>query len=191
MVLSKDEYKTTKEFYITFSQEEFSPADPTNPCLNYPTVEYESYAECDDHFVTRSLPPSLKPFWAVDNLSEASNTFSLETETWKNMEKLDDLFSGILPSDCLRPCLQTTATVEEGTVSSFEQSMISLAFSDEVCVKKTSVDKFSFMDSLNYFGSNLGLWPGLGLYQVLELVVGLVVASKVCNKIVIFFQTNK
>ena len=57
--------------------------------MNYPTEEYESYAECDDHFVTRSLPPGLKPFWAVDNISQASNTFSFEGElfnfdTWIN-----------------------------------------------------------------------------------------------------------
>ena len=61
---------------IIYSQEEYSPEDPANPCVNYPTKEYESYAECDDHFVRRSLPPGLKPFWIVDNISEATNSFS-------------------------------------------------------------------------------------------------------------------
>ena len=56
-------------------------------------------------------------------------------------------------------------------------------FNDEV--------SFSFIVSLNYFGSNLGLWPGLGLYQVLELLVGLVIASKVFNRIVIILQRYK
>ena len=51
---------------------EHSPDDPAYPCVNYPTEEYESYAECDDHFVTRSLPPGLKPFWTVDNIREGS-----------------------------------------------------------------------------------------------------------------------
>ena len=51
--------------------------------MNYPTEEYESYAECDDHFVTRSLPPGLKPFWAVDNISEATNTFSMKTDVYE------------------------------------------------------------------------------------------------------------
>ena len=36
---------------LVFSQEEFSPEDPANPCVNYPTEEYSSYADCDDHFV--------------------------------------------------------------------------------------------------------------------------------------------
>ena len=48
--------------------------------MNYPTEEYESYAECDDDFVRRTLPPGLKPFWAVDNISEASNTYSVRTK---------------------------------------------------------------------------------------------------------------
>ena len=70
---------------LLFSQEEYSPDDPANPCVNYPTEEYESYAECDDHFVRRSLPPGLKPFWAVDNISQASNIYSLKTELYYNM----------------------------------------------------------------------------------------------------------
>ena len=49
--------------------------DPANPCVNYPTEEYESYADCDDHFVRKSLPPGLMPFWAVDNISEANSFF--------------------------------------------------------------------------------------------------------------------
>ena len=30
----------------------------------------------------RSLPPGLKPFWAVDNISEATRTFSIETDKY-------------------------------------------------------------------------------------------------------------
>ena len=60
-----------------FSQEEYSPEDPANPCVNYPTEQYESYADCDEQFVRRSLPPGLQPFWAVDNISQATNGLSL------------------------------------------------------------------------------------------------------------------
>ena len=55
--------------------------------------------------------------------------------------------------------------------------MIGLMFNQEVRVKRTSVDKFIFLDSLNYFGSNLGLWPGLGLYQLIEWCSVLLVTS--------------
>ena len=70
--------------WLTFiiSQEEYSPEDPANPCVNYPTEAFESYADCDDHFVRRFLPPGLKPFWTVDNISEATDTFILDYELY-------------------------------------------------------------------------------------------------------------
>ena len=87
-------------------------------------------------------------------------------------------------SDCLLPCLTTVATVEEGTTTKWpDYSMFSLVFNDQVRVKKTSVDQFSFVAALNFFGSNLGLWPGLGLYQILEGIVGIVLTSHIARKI--------
>ena len=94
-----------------------------------------------------------------------------------------DLFSGLKISDCLLPCLRTVATVEQGTTTKWGGSLFSLMFNNDVRVKKTSVDKFSFMDSLNFFGSNLGLWPGLGLYQILEWMVGIFLVSQFLEKI--------
>ena len=76
------------------------------------------------------------------------------------------------------------ATVFEGTTTKWDGNlMFSFRFNEEVRIKKTSVDKFSFMDSLNYFGSNLGLWPGLGLYQILESIVGIFFVNKILEKI--------
>ena len=99
-----------------------------------------------------------------------------------------DLFTGLKISNCLLPCLRTVANVKEleeaenGEISSFD-----LMFNEIVRVKKTSVDKFSFMDSLNFFGSNLGLWPGLGLFQILEWMVGIFIVRNLFKRIVLFF----
>ena len=76
------------------------------------------------------------------------------------------------------------ANVEEGTTTKLHGiSMFCLMFNHEVRVKKTSVDKFSFLDSLNFFGSNLGLWPGLGLFQILEWIAGIFLVSQFLEKI--------
>ena len=48
------------------------------------------FLECEFHnFIfflmaspRRSLPPGLRPFWAVDNISEATRTFSIETDKY-------------------------------------------------------------------------------------------------------------
>ena len=74
------------------------------------------------------------------------------------------------------------ATVEKprgrrGTKTNFGTTF-SLIFNGKVSVKVTSLDRFSFMGALNYFGSNLGLWPGLGLYQILEWVTGLLIVGQ-------------
>ena len=53
--------------------------------MNYPTEEYQSYADCDDHFVRSFLPPGLKPFWTVDNISEATDTFYLGDELYTKL----------------------------------------------------------------------------------------------------------
>ena len=43
-----------------------------------------------------------------------------------------------------------------------------IAYDGDIQKTRVTVDKFEFLESLNFLGSNLGLWPGLGLYQLLE-----------------------
>ena len=102
-----------------------------------------------------------------------------------NIHISGDLFYGILVSDCLLPCLRTTATVRKKMTSmSFtgNTTVVAFNFDNKVRVRKTSIDQFSFMDSLNFLGSNLGLWPGLGLHQIIEWLVGMVVATQIIGK---------
>ena len=73
--------------------------------------------------------------------------------------------------------MTTTMPIEDGNIT-----LVSFNFDNEVRVRKTTVDQFSFMDSLNFLGSNLGLWPGLGLHQILEWMVGMVVATQIIGR---------
>ena len=89
------------------------------------------------------------------------------------------MFSGLLVSDCLLPCSRTSVKVKRGPSGNRHgHSALWLTFNEEVRVKKTSVDRFSFMETLNMLGSNLGLWPGLGLLQLLEWSVGVVTGAR-------------
>ena len=69
--------------FLPLRQKEGSPKDKKNPCVDYPTENHSSYADCDDDFVRRSLPPGLVPFWAVDNISLASNNFTFKTSDYQ------------------------------------------------------------------------------------------------------------
>ena len=85
----------------------------------------------------------------------------------------EKLLSGLLVSPSL-PGL--------GTSLHTDSPIFSLGFSQTVGVKVTRVDSFNFMESLNLLGSNLGLWPGLGLFQVLEWLLGLLAGVKAVRR---------
>ena len=53
---------------------------------------------------------------------------------------------------------------------------------EDVHITRITVDKFNINEALNFLGSNLGLWPGMGILQLLEDLVGLVVLLKLTEK---------
>ena len=70
----------------------------------------------------------------------------------------------------------TSATLTKRAVStqSDDMHLVFIAYDGEFQTTRVTVDKFEFLESLNYLGSNLGLWPGLGLYQLIEGTVAFV-----------------
>jgi len=118
----------------------------------------------------------------VENISDASTNYTLEHGSKLRDFSYTTILSGLRASDCLLPCLRTTTTVEEGLVSStnLNLSVFALGFSNTVSIKRTSMDRFNFNDFLNFLGSNLGLWPGLGLFQVLEWTFTFITGTQYC-----------
>ena len=95
----------------------------------------------------------------------------------------DELFTGHKNSDCPIPCKTThTKIMKTAESESSFYNVIYITFSDTVKTTEITIDKFIFMESLNFLGSNLGLWPGLGLYQLLEGGIGVIVVYKILEK---------
>ena len=92
----------------------------------------------------------------------------------------EGLLTGRRSSDCKIPCLRTKSSIIQGPYSKAALNYTSLffAFVDEVTTKSITVDKFNVMEALNFLGSNLGLWPGLGIYQIIEEAIFITAASK-------------
>ena len=93
-----------------------------------------------------------------------------------------NLISGtVVASSCKVPCKRTTSTIVAGPVTerSEDANVVYITFTDQVSVTRVTVDTFDLMTALNFLGSNLGLWPGLGLYQMLEGAIGLLAIYKV------------
>ena len=64
----------------------------------------------------------------------------------------------------------TSASLRKLAVSQLEADThhVFISYDGEIQTARVTVDKFEFLESLNYLGSNLGLWPGLGLFQLIE-----------------------
>lgn len=60
------------DFYLTVSQTISLETDEGMHCQNYPTKEFESFSECDQHFVYNEMKNryNVMPFWAAKKLDE-------------------------------------------------------------------------------------------------------------------------
>ena len=95
----------------------------------------------------------------------------------------EDLYSGFLLSDCLLPCLRTTARVVKRFEYASESPFFFLSFSPTVEVRKTRPEKLTIFDVLIPLGASLALWPGLGLYQILEWIYMMLLGSRIMSKL--------
>ena len=92
---------------------------------------------------------------------------------------------GFAETKCKVPCLRTVTTVHTGMVYYLTEDVHTLYFGIDPKMTREviTLDKFNFMISLNFLGSNLGLWPGLGLYQIVQKAILALVGFKVIKKI--------
>ena len=99
--------------------------------------------------------------------------------------RLEKLLVGNFMSDCKKPCLTTSVSITKRSSSVHKLDYHSIYFAIPSKIQTTMIkeDSFNLMVSLNFLGSNLGLWPGLGLFQLFEGLVALIVALKLMNKV--------
>ena len=62
-----------RHYIVKIRENIFVEEDPNQNCRNYPTSEFASYKECDDHYVRRRIDQiapglNLTPIWMTDNL---------------------------------------------------------------------------------------------------------------------------
>ena len=103
----------------------------------------------------------------------------------------DQIMVGNMISDCKVPCVETISKVLAGpsSIQDVDYKEVYFYVNREIDIQEVVVDKFEFMESLNYLGSNLGLWPGLGLFQILEGLVLIFTGYNLTLKLRNFFST--
>ena len=97
----------------------------------------------------------------------------------------DGLWSGSSLSDCAPACTLTSARVTKGPVTSLDgkYNYIHFYLTEDVHITRITVDKFNLQEAFNFLGSNLGLWPGMGILQLLEDFVSMIVLFKLTKKL--------
>ena len=170
-------------YVVTLKQNIYVEEDESKGCKNYPFNGFADYGSCDEDFVSRSLrevgPPHFAPFWATKNWSLVTNLTVLSHEEVYNMSVLwnknyECIFDGTSVSDCPVPCTTTIAIAKEEDVTTMEGgSAIDITFFDTILVTTTSFPTFSFSDALAKLGGAMGLWLGIGIMQVFEILLSL------------------
>ena len=75
IIINELDNNTHVSAILSLSQIIQAEKNPETSCLHYPTREFESFIECDEHFIRKRFLESthqIMPFWAASNFSEVS-----------------------------------------------------------------------------------------------------------------------
>jgi hypothetical protein len=96
---SENEELQELTFNIELNQNRFLAEDTDKNCVNYPTKEYRSFMDCDDHFQQKFLTENVayQPFWAF---RDGGRHEAIVGPSWPG-QWIYMLYSGALVQGCL------------------------------------------------------------------------------------------
>ena len=150
------------KYVVNIRKRVFKEEGPRQKCRSYPTTEYESYAECDDHYTRKKIEqiaPSLNltPVWMTNNLNFVTSQilpadqrtpskftafikiFSHPTLVVIVSALLYNLFFGLDQSDCPLPCATFSTEVNFLSRVDLDTSGIEINFLPTVEVQYTYI----------------------------------------------------
>ena len=156
---------------VMLSKNIFVENDPTKRCRSYPSTKAKSYNECDKKFVRDELEKYVAldfiPIWATDNLFHVSRANVLN---YSNLNIVTSLLDGSRSSNCPLPCETSSMRTRFFSEEYSEDAIIQINFANRVPVSKTDFVAFDISQCLSDIGGSLGLWLGVGVLQLLEVV---------------------
>ena len=165
---------SNKKFLVEFKQTVYVEEDESKGCVNYPN-KYESYNECDEAFMRDLLkkhyPPDFMPFWLGSvNATQWMSSTNITERIYS------DLIKGTLmpPKDvCPLPCTSTSRSTDflYEMHENVSYSTIAVTFPDKVEVTHWDYGAFSLAEVLASLGGAMGLWLGVGVGQLLDMIL--------------------
>ena len=184
IMLEKTEIDVIKAYFTTIRQIVHDEDDKKINCKNYPNEEFDSYEDCDMAFTRKTYQSlyhqkkcrkgknisteNIVPIFATNNIDEATKIAHATADS-DIKSGIFDLVLGTELSSCPRPCTTTfTDTMQTSIEPKVGSTNIHITFDNSIMVTKIKVDNFQMSESMNILGSELGLWPGLGIFQLIQ-----------------------
>ena len=69
-----DNWHSVKTFGLSLKQTHYSYQDVETNCINYPSREFNSFKDCDEHFIFGKMQKiGVMPFWAAKNKNDVTS----------------------------------------------------------------------------------------------------------------------
>ena len=169
--------KLVHKYIVEFSQSVFVEEDASVRCKNYPSEDFDTFDDCDKEMMQS---------WVIDKYNflpffmakEESNATAGPVEVDFNCHEVQAYahYNGYIKSTCPRPCTQTQIKLNKLVTEKWSQTMVEVMFSDKVMVTYNYYPEFSLVEALASLGGSLGLWLGLGVLQLLQLLLATLVS---------------
>ena len=148
-------------------------------CIEYPNKRYQSFSQCLQTDVVSKTRPvfgfTLPFFTTTDKARKPIQRQKKHEPTVRWLQKIaHNSFGGILyqPAACPPPCTTLTATSEQQQKFSYKSRAVSIFINDIVEVQ-TTVLSYDMGSLLVEVGSSLGLWLGLSVVGLFDLLTTL------------------
>jgi hypothetical protein len=163
-----------RTYAVQIKKNVYMEEDLSKNCKNYPTPEFRSYNDCVDQKINDTLScalPGLVPIWLTDDPSKVTTNI-LSTDP-----AVGNMFSGLRKSNCPLPC--TTFHIETKFTTEFADYFngIEIEIFQKVQVVTTDFVTPPISSFLSVVGGSMGLWLGLGVLQVVEMIVNLILRT--------------
>ena len=172
-----DTKEGNKTFTFLVNLKEIDDETGGNGCTTYPTKQYQSFLQCFKDSILKKTKPVLGfdlPFFLENNNQTIKPTQMFEkhrpTIKWLQELALTSLGGRIYkPDSCLPPCIILTATPKQQQKFDNSDRFIFIFFNEVVQVQNT-VLAYDIGSLLVELGSSLGLWLGLSVVGVFDLL---------------------
>ena len=168
--IGKDETKRMNKFMLSLEQDIYVEEDKAIGCKKY---DITSFNDCDEDAMQNWVVNKhdfLPFFMAKEQTNSTAGPIEVDfnCSLWKEEYAM---FLGYRRSSCPIPCTKTIIDVKHlATEEAYDHTIIFM-FSESLMVTTHSFPDMSLVEDLASVGGSMGLWLGLGVLQLLQLVV--------------------